>query len=123
VDKALGRAHYFLWGMPLILIPAALVWPALEFLTICPPFMRAKVVVIALLALFSASEAWGITRMFRSFSRRVDIISLGSIFLSLIGLAALAFNLWLLTSRPNPGPNLGTISSGRASQMKSIRLG
>jgi hypothetical protein len=93
------RRQNFFQGAPFVLLPAALLVPALKFLTICPP-SYGKIIAEFVLVTFSCSEIWGLAKMFRCFSGKLDLIGLGAILCSVISLLVLTFSVWALTIRP-----------------------
>jgi hypothetical protein len=90
------RYNYFLRGVPFLLLPAVLIIPALKFLTVCPP-EYAKKIAVSFLVVVCASEIWGLTKMFRCFTGKIDFTAIGAIVCSAIGLLVLIFAAWILT--------------------------
>jgi hypothetical protein len=93
------RTKRFLQGAVLVLVPAALLIPAIAFFTICPP-AYAKIIFTALLAVFTASAALGLVRLFGCFTRQLDLVAIGTIVCSVIGLAVLAVIAWGIAIQP-----------------------
>jgi hypothetical protein len=84
------RHKSFSRGLPFILLPAILIVPTLQFLTICPP-ASAKFLAPLMVVIFAASELWGVFKMIRCFIGKWDLTAVGSILCSVIGLTVLLY--------------------------------
>jgi len=87
------RGKRFLQGATFVLIPAALLIPAVAFFTLCPP-AYARIVFTALLVVFAASEGLGLAKLYSCLARKLDMLTFGTMLCSVIGVSVLVVIVW-----------------------------
>ena len=88
----------FYYGALFTLLPAALIFPALRLLVICPPSYGAFL-AIAVIVIFVAAESYGLVRIFKCLIGKWDLTAIGSILCAAVGLSMLLllFGIWILS--------------------------
>ena len=91
------RKNLSINALPFVLIPAALLVPALTFLTVCPPSYGPTVMRVLAWG-FIASEAWGIGKLTLSinwdFNRTFDPTALFGMMAIILGAAVMVICIW-----------------------------
>ena len=77
----------------MVLVPAALLIPAIAFFTICPP-AYAKIGLTTLVTIFAASEIWGLVKLYGCVARKLDLATVTGVLCGAIGILVLAAIAW-----------------------------